>query len=660
MIRQIDVAASDTEGQNSMKTTDSPDDQLSEAIVTTLLAGLAISTNSEDSKPAQQLLSAVTEIGGADRIVGKLFPLGIPINDKFFERIESLRDALGNGDSADEPIGYLWGAAFGRVSNEQQQGLFDLFLENKRHDLFVNLGSFPSMIAIADVSPKVLADWLSALHIRIERDFAQDGFWKALRILCAKRIDRAFDVLGLLTPNLIPSHQLIATVLLGHLRCARLSDNQSIEFRKVELAFRDHTLPVLRSCYNWSWSSTVGECGLTAEQFLSLLERAQLDERGDAENLLGLMCRLVQNPSLPAEMRESAATWVSQRLSPGISGDSKYHVVDVAWRLHDSPNPLSSQQFDATEWILAIQPIGPDETGTWNILEQFLVKLLKADVHRFSKVFRRLASSNAAGLGHVVGHARGPKWLLREMQVLGLIELIGSLMLSSDRPTRKLGFQLFEELEAGVIPASLFSNNPIGLQLLFYEMQLQILRPQSLARIFVSLLPHIQTMSLEFRAKVKDELSLQATNFRGEFRAELQRLGGHLDVVRVAMDELTSYLDRLEVANRSGIASIEVAGARRAAVMYRRRISQHISSAAEEHSVLMAMTTKVQLLYSRVSSTFINGKLQDSQPLSRFSSGVEMPFMDFCDPEEMAMRRMSAAAAISALVRGNISHLMRG
>jgi len=61
---------------------------------------------------------------------------------------------------------------------------------------------------------------------------------------------------------------------------------------------------------------------------------------------------------------------------------------------------------------------------------------------------------------------------------------------------------------------------------------------------------------------------------------------------------------------------------------------------------------QVRLLYGKAASTFIDGKLQDAMPLVPMSSSLEIPIVDFCDPEEMALRRIHASAAIHRLLEG--------
>ena len=64
------------------------------------------------------------------------------------------------------------------------------------------------------------------------------------------------------------------------------------------------------------------------------------------------------------------------------------------------------------------------------------------------------------------------------------------------------------------------------------------------------------------------------------------------------------------------------------------------------------MMKKTTLLYGRTTSMFLGGQvLGDAMPLAHSSVSMEIPQVDYCDPEEMAMRRFHASAAIQQLLQ---------
>jgi hypothetical protein len=96
---------------------------------------------------------------------------------------------------------------------------------------------------------------------------------------------------------------------------------------------------------------------------------------------------------------------------------------------------------------------------------------------------------------------------------------------------------------------------------------------------------------------------------------------------------------------------MEVAGHRRAVIEQRRRFSREVAKAAESHSPILRMAKTTRLLYGRTTSMFLGGQvLGDPTPLVESSVSMEMPLIDYCDPEEMAVRRLHASTMIARLL----------
>ena len=67
------------------------------------------------------------------------------------------------------------------------------------------------------------------------------------------------------------------------------------------------------------------------------------------------------------------------------------------------------------------------------------------------------------------------------------------------------------------------------------------------------------------------------------------------------------------------------------------------------HSLFFNFGTEIEPIFGRTVSIFVDGNLRDPTSLIPFSGNVELPFVDFRDPEEMAMRRICASKNIEAI-----------
>jgi hypothetical protein len=96
---------------------------------------------------------------------------------------------------------------------------------------------------------------------------------------------------------------------------------------------------------------------------------------------------------------------------------------------------------------------------------------------------------------------------------------------------------------------------------------------------------------------------------------------------------------------------MEVPGHRRAVREYRRRFSRQVAKGAQSHSPLLSLVKTTQLLYGRSASMYLGGRLTDAMPLVSSSVSMELPFILYSDPEEMAMRRLRASRCIDRLLQ---------
>jgi hypothetical protein len=430
------------------------------------------------------------------------------------------------------------------------------------------------------------------------------------------------------------------------LRSESLDETLAAEFSRIENGFANHPECQLRAVFNWSWVTTSRDRALTNDELKALLARANTSAE-DLNNVLCVVCRLIAINSLPVELARQCREWISTAAQPPLSSEAKYHVIAAANRLHNDNQDATAE---AAHWIQAVQPVAKEDAGTWDRIGDFLCDVLKHKPDDLATIFMNLCVASASTI-HGLLTTRRMRHLMHELGNADVSVLIGKLALAVDTPTRKLGIFLFDELDVKELPDGVLEScESIAPRLLFYEIQRTILKPSTIARVLAALVPNAEKAPEAFREEFFDELKLQCHNFSG-CRKELQTLAKEKTLVAKALQEVTSYFDALTRAHDAGINAMEVAGHRAAARQQRRLFNKQVSDGARRGSPLLSMMKHVSLLYGQAASQFIDGQLRDARPLAHMSTSMELPMVDFFDPEEMALRRIHASAAISRLLK---------
>jgi hypothetical protein len=599
---------------------------------------------------ADSFLALVRDPAACKAFVARLFPDGVPRDQSFFVRLEELRHHVSFTPSGDEALGLIWSEAMRELSLEDRQAQLRSFTRQASHAVFEYLSSLWVVIRDHAFPASFLAEWFVDLVRAVEHDIVQDGAWTAIRTACRHHVDIGLEVLRLLPTPPDGQRLNIAGFMLGVMRTSGLEGDHDRMFREAETFFRDHADGRCRAVFNWSWVTTARDRVLTPEELDSVLARADRSQE-DLSNIICVACRLLTTAKdASGDIRQRCRQWIGHRLSPSTSREAKHYVARAAQAISYSTND-GGADLEVAGWILAIQPVSPDDMGTWSVIGNFLCGTLPKNRERFIDTFQRLCTTGAATI-HRLMHERKLQRLHRSMHKANVETLVGQFCVSADTDTRRLGLYLFDSLEMAELPQAALAATDIGSRLLFYESQRATLSPKSIARILVAVAPFAERATDGFREEVVDELKLQAHNFAGECRTELGARGKAIPMVTKALEEVASYLTDLDRAHKAGINAMEVTGHRRAVVEQQRRFSRLVARSAETESTILKMMKKTKLLYGRTTSMFLGGQvLGDPMPLVHSSVSMEIPIIDYCDPEEMAMRRFHASAAIEKLLQ---------
>jgi hypothetical protein len=600
-----------------------------------------------DESAAEAFLALMRDPAARPTFVADLFPAGVRPDQTFFDRLAALRLEFNYTRSGDEGIGLVWSEAMRPLSPEDRQAL--LHVIPTAHNVFEHLGSLWVVIRDHPFPPTFLAEWLTALVRAVERDILQGGAWTAIRTLCTAHPKTALAVLRLLPVPLEVTRLNIAGFMLGVLRTEVLDEDCAREYRHIEASFNNHADVQLRGVVMWSWATTARERSLTQEELAALLARSHRSA-DDLNTVVRVACHLlISAPEHAEDIPRQCRQWIEAQVSPGLSAEAKHAIVSAAKAM---VRPVTSgEDFppDVCYWILAIRPVGPDDIGTWQLIGATLCEILKKNRVQFTETFERLCEGGAATMLRLL-RGRNLQQLHMEMHRTGVDDLVGRLCVSPDMDTRRLGLALFDSLDMAAFPRAALTSSSIAARLVFHEFQRVMLSPKAIARLLIAIASSAEATIDGFRSELFDELKLQAHNFAGECRTELLAQGGTVPLVKQALDDVATYFADLDRSLKAGISGMEVAGHRQAATDERRRFSRQVAESAESHSMILRLAKQVRLLYGCATSQFLGGILSDAMSLAHTSVSMEMPLVELCDPEEMAMRRVHASIAIDRLL----------
>lgn len=598
---------------------------------------------------SERLLAIAVDPESAAKFVKRLFPDGCSTDSRFFNTLNELRRWTGCDRKADEAIGRVWSASLQTSSPEDKQRLLTTLITPGDHDFYESVQSLAPVFADHEFPPEFTANFLATLLRLLENDLAC-GIGESSRKLITKHPLNAVATVRACLKDRDDYRSRLATYFLGILRAQTLDAAVASALESIENDLGASDEFDVRSIFNWSWITTAHESGITQDALETLVQRAASDDPRDADDILAVVGRICLSRRISIDVFDFAVRWVGSNLALLRTSQTRCHVLDAAANLIAGQCVAEKPLLECAEWLVDVAPVPSDEIRTWSILERGLVNVLKNDRTQFCSVFKRLAEHNAGDMHEIMQQPQQFRRLPNELRKTEAAGLIGELCVSDDMHCRRLGLYLFDELEIDKIPEDVFpAENNNAVRLLFYEVQRTIVQPGSLARLFVSMLPVIDRTDEQFQSEFVDELRLQIRNFGGGCRTELERLAGSEQLVKVALDKVAEECSALQRAHDAGLNQMEVQGHHRAAVLHRRRMSRDMKRGIASQSIILSACKNVDQVYGTSTGTFIDGGLRESSPLVPFSSNVELPFVDFRDPEEMAMRRIHASKSIDSL-----------
>lgn len=568
-------------------------------------------------------------------------------HSKFFLILEHLVEFFGFSDDTNQIVGRLWLAVLQKTSSDEIEKNLTTF-SDLGHSLWTMLPAFEIVLASLPLHPKFASTLLTHLAQRTANDYANGLFWNAVHCFVKQQCSLAIQVLSELMKSGDTYGLALASFFMGTLRHLRLPIAEIGELRQIEADCSQHPTLELRTVFLQSWGTTSWQAGINDAQLETLFAR-YVDAHDEQQEIIVVISRIAWSRGASVDTQSKAITWLRPRAVDARASKAKCAVVELVSQRLDKSKKAQAIEVDL---FCSIFPLPVSDTSTWSIVEPYLVRLIELDLDCFCSLLMRIIESDAENVFAAFRDSERLDWLTREMAKRNVSPLVSQIIFSATRSARRLGLYLFDELEIESISGDVLKTaDAATIMIAFYESQCVLISGESLSKLFVSLIRTIDLMEADFQSDFYAEVFLQCQNRAASVQKGLQQLIPTHSIISQILNETANCGTQIREARESNIAMMAVTGYEQAGRMSQRRTAEVTSRSMEKHSPLLQLCKKVNLLYANVNSSYVDGHLNPASKLHQFSTSVEVPTIDFADPEGMAIRRWRASTRIAELQR---------
>lgn len=608
-------------------------------------------TVTQDEKRRAAIRSEITAILAASEdlepFVATLFPEGMAVEEFVQFSFDAYR-YLGVNDDVRAFMGRLWLDVLRRWNPEARAAFLQRIIADK-FQIFEALDFVSEVFRQLRFPPEVMLPWLQEARTKLGNDLYQQGFWKTVAALAERSPEDALTAAGrwLEQEPDEAGRQVIARIV-GWVRARPdLSGAARQQLETLETQLRAKGNADWRALYLQSWAQLFGTSPLTEKKALKLRDEIAGEGPAELTAWCHVLATLIQADPL-------ARIWAHRELarvaSPMLPPTARYWITvasSSAWEEATDASKVSRDQWEAL--VLAVLPFGAEENGLWNRLDYFLREILERAPERTPNFVVRLARKAPLWLEKLKG--RESEGYLSALRQHNQHEALATeLCLGDSSAERQLGLHLFAKTGVEKLdPAQLQHAESRRLELIFRNAQNELLDYAALGRLHAILAPYLARSEEDFTEDFFDEVELQAKNSHA-YRTALAKAAPENEAIRKILEEVEAYFRRLTEAATSPAFQMQVPGHFRAEQLFRRRFSRDLERSVDKHSVFLRMVKRVQLLYGknwRMLSS--GGELGAASALKESSHSVELPRVEFMDPEGMRLRRLHALQQIKQL-----------
>ncbi len=576
--------------------------------------------------------------------------------DDFYTNLMECREWMQCFDNANEATGRLWSAVFSNVAEDCREEFLSRILDVPGREFNAALFGMPVVVEQHRLAQTFLKTWLPNVFKRTEGG-VDKPFWVAVDTICEQDAQFALSIIREFAFATSREHHEIAAHMLGRLRTQTISHKLRVLLEQISDELLQSFSRSARQCFYWSWITTAHQRIIDEQEFADLLQHCN-EENDDADVVLGVLAKLPYGKSLPDALYTKIVDAVSSRIRLATSSTTRFHVSFLAQMILKANRDDTATHERVLRWVIQLQPVPPNEDSTWSQIDYLLSTFAGDQPKSIVKWFEQLIEASPIGVFRVIHQT---SWLNESASKLRTPEganFIARCCTSSKHAMRRIGVILFDRLKFETLPASAVgASGSDGVLLFYYEAQLVLLQPETIARLYVTLAPHVEEMPSEFRDEFREEVKLQAHNYAGRCRSELKRLGAGIGMIQEVVTELSDYFELWSKARKSSVNAIDVPEHRVGVRLHERMLTQARNEGFES-SWVSKISKRMDVVYGQQHCQFIHGELQPPTSYTTSHDEYEVPVVDILAPEKMAVRRVNAqlkVKAISSRQQGGIS-----
>jgi hypothetical protein len=556
---------------------------------------------------------------------------------------------LGFSEASRIFLGRLWADAARAWDGQGRMAFLSLLLRD-RHEVFEALDIAVELFRRVQFAADEVFPWLAEAHRRVANDMYQRGFWGCVDAFCSTSPEAAIIVCGRwldarplsLCLNVI-SHMVgwLRIAVRGH---AVIPDG----FLRIEDRLKAAGCPAWRALYIQSWTR--------GSESFSISEKEALDIRdlyvvADSEEETA-WCLLL-NSVVQAD--RAAWHWAHRELmsmaGPALGENSK-HWVGVA-ALYGIEAAPQSDLVSADGWRDVFRALLPIASGValWRNIHDTLASLANKDGAAMRQLVRLLPAQSARTWLQAL-KSKDFAWLFQILREKGIAPGVSAdLCFAPGASVRQVGLLVFDECSLRELdPDVVRSATPTQMELLLLEAQRRHIGYGALARLHACLADRVDEIQANLPELFYDEVSLQCMNTY-EYRVTLANARPGHEYLQAIVADVGERLAAIGKASRSPAFRMQAPGQARAQILHDRRFVREFSASVKQHSTFLNLFSSIHMLYGGMEPRIFlrEGELSPPVQMHSSSSSVEVPRLDFLDPEGMALRRLAAATRVTAL-----------
>ena len=571
-------------------------------------------------------------------------------DDNFMRFSMAAGPCLGFSDGVHAFMGHLWADSMKAWTTEDCARFLQLMLKDSQM-VFQALDYAAELFARRRFAADEVLPWIFPAHGRVKNDLMQRGFWACIQAFCKKSPAQAIVVAERALSQITDTSFLsVIANMLGSLRLVIGPEHSASEaLIALEENVKAPGFPERRALYVQSWACAAGKPLLSKDTALQIRDQFIRPDSDEEDSWCFLLNAIIQKD-------RSSWSWAHRELErvvrPGLSDTAKHWTAKAA--LYGLETADANDAISGGIWheLFALTlPIAASNNGTWEVIQDTLVKLAKNDPASMRQCVRVLAQrSGDSWLDRI--EQQKFSWFFVVLSEIGMhIPVAGDLCFQSGSGSRRLGLIVLDECRVEKLASDVVTAaNDAQLELLFLEAQRRFINFLTLARLHACLAERIDQVGGDFATRFYKEVETQCLNTES-YRIALIAAAPKHDRVQVIAITVTERLTATQKAASSPALQMEVPGRGRGESLYEQRIARNVAKGVRQQSILSNLTHNISLLYSgdRWRMFGRDGVLSEPVELHSYSTEFEVPKLEVFDPEGSQGRRIEAASRIAAL-----------